>query len=184
MDPINAILKTLSFHWTTVLIFFSTVSSFLSLATSQTSIYFSSAGKQNQKTLTRRLFIFTLILLQVIPKVLAFQAFVFGVVKEPNAVMPVIWILPFLSSLFKSLTMTAVFSLSLKSCLTLNLSPFIFTRIDEVKMKTVDANFNEENHNKRCMITKFGKYHVIFDSLSLLENFVLVMCGSIGKSKL
>ena len=71
-------------HWTTILIIFSSISSILSLVGSQVSIYFSSPEKRNQKTTKIRAFIFTLILFQVLPKLMACQIFAFGVIGDDN----------------------------------------------------------------------------------------------------
>ena len=71
-------------HWTTILIIFSCISSVLSLVGSQVSIYFSSPEKRNQKTTKIRIFIFTLILFQVLPKLMACQIFAFGVIGAYN----------------------------------------------------------------------------------------------------
>ena len=96
-------LKYLEDNWTTLLITSSTVASISSLAGSQTSIYFSSPTKRNQKTLTTRTFIFTIIILQVIPKVLAFQMFAFGVIGSINyeMIFIVLFFLPIIIVIFK-----------------------------------------------------------------------------------
>ena len=175
---VKKIINEVSSNWTVILITSSTVSSLVSLASSQTSIYFSSPGKQAQKTLTMRAFIFTMILLQVVPKVLACQAFVFGVIQYPDAILPVFFILPSLSSLFKSLLiwLASGCSLTWKSLWRLNFSPFIFRRIDR-RIRAMDNTSSSGNVSK---VTQNGKYHIIFDILSLLENSSLVFSGSFG----
>ena len=175
---LKKIINEVSSNWTVILITSSTISSLVSLASSQTSIYFSSPGKQTQKTLTTRTIIFTVILLQVVPKVLACQAFVFGVIKYPDAILPVFFILPCLSSVFKSLLiwLASGCSLTWKSLWRLNLSPFIFRRIDR-RIRAMDNPSSSGNVSK---ITQNGKYHVIFDILSMLENSAFVFSGSFG----
>ena len=80
LEIIKSILNYYLAHKTTLLIIFSITSSLISLAGSQTAIYFANPRKRNQKTLTTRIFIFFCILLQVLPKILAFQLFSFGLV--------------------------------------------------------------------------------------------------------
>ena len=82
LDP--SWIRYINKHWTTILIVFSCISSILSLVGSQVSIYFSSPEKRNQKTTKIRIFIFTLILFQVLPKLMACQIFAFGVIGGYN----------------------------------------------------------------------------------------------------
>lgn len=133
-NPVE-ILQHISDHWATLLIVSSTISSLISLAGSQTSIYFAAPGKRNQKALPTRIFIFLVILLQVLLKILAFQLFTFGFIgstlQSPDAMFFVLFFLPMVSSLWK------VFTIWIASCLKLTwkmiwrllLLPFMFTRI-------------------------------------------------------
>ena len=70
--------KRVSDNWTSILIVSSIASSILSLVASQTKIYFTSPGKMTQKTLKNKVMIFVIIMMQVLPKIFAFQAFSFG----------------------------------------------------------------------------------------------------------
>ena len=157
-------------NWTTLLITTSTISSISSLAGSQTSIYFSSPEKRNQKTLTTRVFIFTITILQVIPKVLAFQMFAFGVVglNMPELLFIVLFFLPILSSIWK-ITIIWLFSacrLRWKEVWQLSgIWTFIFTKL------------KYHSNEACCATTRNGRYHILFDSISLLENGLLSFFG-------
>ena len=180
-NPITKVFNTVTANWTTILIVSSTLSSLVSLTASQTSIYFSSEGKQNQKTFTTRTFIFIVIILQVIPKVLAFQAFVFGIIRYPNFILPVCLILPYFSSLLKSFLVWTVSGCSFKinSIWGLLVSPFIMTKLED-KQNLLDDDHSRNEDIQNCVMTETGKNHIIFDILSFLENAALVITGSIG----
>ena len=180
-NPIKNAVNTVTANWTTILIVSSTLSSLVSLTASQTSIYFSSEGKQNQKTFMARTFIFIVIILQVVPKVLAFQAFVFGVIRYPNFILPVCLILPYSSSLLKSLLIWTVSGRSFKinSIWGLLVSPFIMTKLED-KRNFLDDDHSRIEDGQNCVVTETGKNHIIFDILSVLENAALVITGSKG----
>ena len=71
--PGEKIIKKISANWTTVLILISTISSLLSLGWSQTSLYFASAEKRNQKTIANRTIVFFTLMMQVVSKVWQYQ---------------------------------------------------------------------------------------------------------------
>ena len=75
VDPID-VLTQVSENWTTILLIFSVTSSIISMAGAQSSIYFTKPSKRHQKT---RVFTFLVVLLQVLPKILTFQLYTFGV---------------------------------------------------------------------------------------------------------
>ena len=134
-------------NWTSVLLLFSIVTSLVSLAGAQTAIYFAAPGKRNQKTLPRQIFIFILSMMQVIPKVLACEAFAFGFVasymESPNLMFLALFLLPIILTIWKGCIIWIVHAfwkqncqIALKEMWRLFLSPFFFTRLvkeDEVK---------------------------------------------------
>ena len=75
--PGEKIIKKISANWTTVLILISTISSLLSLGWSQTSLYFASAEKRNQKTIANRTIVFFTLMMQVVSKVWQYQLWSF-----------------------------------------------------------------------------------------------------------
>ena len=116
----------------------------------------------------------------------------------PNAILPVLLILPVTSSLLKIFVIWIVSccSFNLKTSWRLLLSPFIFT---QVKVKEEQSNGKVELSNeingqvnntvepqtsKKCHFTTTGKYHIIFDVTSVLENAALVTSGAIGLKKI
>ena len=189
-NPVE-ILQHISDHWATILIVSSTISSLISLAGSQTSIYFAAPGKRNQKTLPTRIFIFLVILLQVLPKILAFQLFTFGFIgstlQSPDAMFFVLFFLPMVSSLWKvfMIWIASCFKLTWKMIWRLLLSPFMFTRITNPNQMASDENEEEalaENSTtikiSSCVVTENGLYHIVFDVMSLLENCLLAGVGA------
>ena len=75
--PGEKIIQKISANWTTVLILISTISSLLSLGWSQTSLYFASAEKRNQKTIANRTIVFLTLMMQVVSKVWQYQLWTF-----------------------------------------------------------------------------------------------------------
>ena len=183
VEKIKSILNYFLAHKTILLILFSITSSLASLAGSQTAIYFANPRKRNQKTLTTRIFIFFCILLQVLPKILAFQLFSFGFGtkwQNPDAMFFVLFFVPIFSSLWKVTVIWITFchKLTWKMVWKLLLSPFIFTRIANTKQETNKIDIERQTKNKKsASITDNGKYHITFDTLSLLENCVLTFIG-------
>ena len=184
VEKIKSILNYFLAHKTILLVIFSIISSLASLAGSQTAIYFANPRKRNQKTLTTRIFIFFCILLQVLPKILAFQLFSFGLVgtkwQNPDAMFVVLFFMPIFSSMWKVTVIWITFchKLTWKMVWKLLLSPFIFTRIANTKQKTNKIDIEQQGKNKKsASITDNGKYHITFDTLSLLENCLLTFIG-------
>ena len=126
-------------NWTSILIILSIVTSLISLGASQTQIYFTSPGKSNQKTIANTSFIFLIIMLQVLPKLLACQAFSFGLMWSkwhyPDGILVVLLVFPYLSSICKTLIIArllgAFHNVTFEKINQLLLSPFIFTRIEK-----------------------------------------------------
>ena len=121
-------------NWTTILILIGTISSLFSLGWSQTSIYFASQRKREQKTLKTKALVALSFMMQVMPKVLAFQTFTFGVIgsnlNKPDAILWVLFFFPLVSSFWKVFTLWFFFRfLDFKSdWLKFFLSPFILPR--------------------------------------------------------
>ena len=126
-------------NWTSILIIFSIVSSIISLVLSQTRAYFSSPGKISQKNFKTTAMIFTIIILQVLPKLLASQAFIFGVfgskLQMPNAILILLLCYPYMSSALKTLVVFIWLTIFNKKITQFSricdllLSPFVFTRL-------------------------------------------------------
>ena len=146
---VRTLFKDLSTNWTSWLIISSTISSLISLGASQTSIHFAKPGKRNQRTLVNRGFIFIIIMLQVLPKLLASQAFAFGCFGSkfghPDAILIFLFIFPIASAVWKTL-MTALclyassYQLSWHKIQSLFLSPFICTRIEGTNDDVMDQS--------------------------------------------
>ena len=104
-DDMSTMLQKVSDKKTFLLTLFSATSSLLSMATSQTAIYFASIGKERQKSLKNRIFVFIMSLLQVLPKVMACQVFAFGAIGQYNHdhVLPTLFCLPIILSAVKIL---------------------------------------------------------------------------------
>ena len=184
------IIEKLPANWTIILIIFSIISSLLSLIRSQTRIYFAAPGKKNQKSVTNTVLIFMIIMLQVLPKILSFQAFSFGLVGSelqcPDAILVLLLAFPYFSSTWKTLMVALCLSifhkLTFHKIKNLFLSPFIFTRIE--KGDTKDKNQCQiDEKQSGFVMTENGKCHLLFDTMSLMENCVLSITGSyyIGK---
>ena len=126
-------------NWTSILIVSSIVSSILSLVGSQTKIYFTSPGKMTQKTLKNKVMIFVIIMMQVLPKIFAFQAFSFGLLGSelqcPDGILVLLLTFPYLSSTCKTLMVALCLSifhtLRFNKIKRLFLSPFIFTQMEK-----------------------------------------------------
>ena len=128
-------------NWTTILILIGTISSLFSLGWSQTSIYFASQRKRKQKTLKNKALVALSLMMQVMPKVLACQAFAFGVIgsnlNKPDAILWVLFFFPLVSSFWKVFTLWYFFRfLDFKSdWLRFFLSPFILPRSSDGNYK-------------------------------------------------
>ena len=183
LEKIKSILNYFLAHKTVLLIIFSITSSLVSLAGSQTAIYFANPRKRNQKTLTTRIFIFFCILLQVLPKILAFQLFSFGLGTKwhnPDAMFFVLFFIPIFSSMWKVAVIWITFchKLTWKMVWKLLFSPFIFTRIASTKQENNKNDIERQRKIKKLeLITDSGKYHITFDVLSLLENCSMTIIG-------
>ena len=126
-------------NWTSILIVSSIVSSILSLVGSQTKIYFTSPGKMTQKTLKNKVMIFVIIMMQVLAKIFAFQAFSFGLLGSelqcPDGILVLLLAFPYLSSTCKTLMVALCLSifhtLRFNKIKQLFLSPFIFTQMEK-----------------------------------------------------
>ena len=122
-------------NWTSILIVSSIVSSILSLVSSQTKIYFTSPGKMTQKTLKNKVMIFVIIMMQVLPKIFAFQAFSFGLLgsglQRPDGILVLLLAFPYLSSTCKTLMVSIFHTLRFDKIKQLFLSPFIFTQMEK-----------------------------------------------------
>ena len=136
---VRTLFKDLSTNWTSWLIISSTISSLISLGASQTSIHFATPGKRNQRTLVNRVLIFIIIMLQVLPKLLASQAFAFGCFGSkfghPDAILLFLFFFPIASAVWKTLMIALClyasrYQLSWHKIQSLFLSPFICTRIE------------------------------------------------------
>ena len=162
---------------------FSVSSSILSMAASQTAKYFVSCGKEEQKTITNRIFYGSSIILQTLAKVIVYQTFAFGVVgyafKEPRWIMVALLVLPVLMSIFKILTLLGFIFIKKRltksdnenvewsmiktpsyiACL-LFTSTFVLIRIEGYKNTTSDS----EPLNRK---TKTAKGDLISESFSL-----------------
>ena len=142
-------------NWTSVLLLFSILTSLVSLSGAQTAIYFAAPGKRNQKTLPRQAFIFVLSMMQVVPKVLACEAFAFGFVasymESPNLMFLALFFLPIVLTIWKGCIIWIGHSierrncqLALKEAWRIFLSPFFFTiLVKEVEVK--DEDIDEED---------------------------------------
>ena len=128
-------------NWNTVLILIGTISSLFSLGWSQTSIYFASQRKRKQKTLKNKALVALSLMMQVMPKVLACQAFTFGLIgsnlNKPDAILWVLFFFPLVSSFWKVFTLWYFFRfLDFKSdWLKFFLSPFILPRSSDDNYK-------------------------------------------------
>ena len=127
--------KRVSDNWTSILIVSSIASSILSLVSSQTKIYFTSPGKMTQKTLKNKVMIFVIIMMQVLPKIFAFQAFSFGLLgsglQRPDGILVLLLTFPYLSSTCKTLMVSIFHTLRFDKIKQLFLSPFIFTQMEK-----------------------------------------------------
>ena len=131
--------KSVTDNWTSILIVSSIASSILSLVASQTKIYFTSAGKMNQKSLKNKVMIFVIIMMQVLPKILAFQAFSFGLLGSelqcPDGILVLLLAFPYFSSTCKTLMVALCLSifhtLRFRKIKQIFLSPFIFTQMEK-----------------------------------------------------
>ena len=184
VEKIKSVLNYYLAHKTILLIMFSITSSLVSLAGSQTAIYFANPRKRNQKTLTTRIFIFFCILLQVLPKILAFQLFSFGLVgtkwQNPDAMFFVLFFMPIFSSIWKVTVIWITFchNLTWKMVCQLLLSPFIFTRIAMTNQENNKNDIKQQRREKKsAFITDNGKYHITFDVLSFIENCSMTIIG-------
>ena len=128
-------------NWNTVLILIGTISSLFSLGWSQTSIYFASQRKRKQKTFKNKALVALSLMMQVMPKVLACQAFTFGLIgsylNKPDAILLVLFFFPLVSSFWKVFTLWLFFRfLDFKSdWLKFFLSPFILPRSSDDSYK-------------------------------------------------
>ena len=175
-------------NWTSILIVFSIASSILSLVASQTKIYFTSPGKMTQKTLKNKVMIFVIIMMQVLPKILAVQAFSFGLLGSelqcPDGILVLLLAFPYLSSTCKTLMVALCLSifhtLRFDKIKQLFLSPFIFTQMEKDEDKD---EIGESVKKEQCFLTETGICHLLFDVTSLLENCALSITGAfyIGK---
>ena len=147
-------LDHVSDNWTGILIISSIVSSLLSLVGSQTKIYFTSPGKMNQKSFKNSAMIFTIIMLQVLPKIMAFQTFSFGLVgselKCPDGILILLLVFPYFSATWKTLLVALCLfiyhKLTFEKVKQLFLSPFIFTQIEK------DDLGDDDNGGKLCLV--------------------------------
>ena len=134
-------------NWNTVLILIGTISSLFSLGWSQTSIYFASQRKRKQKTLKNKALVALSLMMQVMPKVLACQAFAFGVIgsylNKPDAILLVLFFFPLVSSFWKVFTLWVFFRfLDIKSDWSrFFLSPFILPRSSDGNYKQGISKF-------------------------------------------
>ena len=149
VENFATLVKDISTNWTSWLIIFSTMSSLISLGSSQTSIHFAAPGKRNQKTLVNRVFIFIIIMFQVMPKLLAGQAFAFGTFGSklgyPDAILVFLFCFPIASAVWKTLMVAmclylSSYELSWFKIKNLFLSPFICTRIESTKNDVMDQS--------------------------------------------
>ena len=175
-------------NWTSILIVSSIASSILSLVVSQTKIYFASPGKMNQKSLKNKVMIFVIIMMQVLPKILAVQAFSFGLLGSelqcPDGILVLLLAFPYFSSTCKTLMVALCLSilktLRFKKIKQIFLSPFIFTQMEKDEDKD---EIGESVKKEQCFLTETGICHLLFDVTSLLENCALSITGAfyIGK---
>jgi hypothetical protein len=160
---VRTLFKDLSTNWTSWLIISSTISSLISLGASQTSIHFATPGKRNQRTLVNRVLIFIIIMLQVLPKLLASQAFAFGCFGSkfghPDAILVFLFFFPIASAVWKTLMIAlclyaSSYQLSWHKIQSLFLYPFICTRIEETNDDVMDQS-NSKNKNSSISIFLF-----------------------------
>merc|ERR1712051_1161102 len=149
----------------------------------------------NQKSLKNKVMIFVIIMMQVLAKIFAFQAFSFGLLGSelqcPDGILVLLLAFPYLSSTCKTLMVALCLSifhtLRFNKIKQLFLSPFIFTQMekDEVSEDIAAENIDNQDDEKRsgCVLTETGKCHLLFDVTSLLENCALSITGAfyIGK---
>ena len=59
----------------------------------------------------------------------------------------------------------------------------MFTRISKPNSKKTDIEMGPKIDRPSCHVTENGKYHILFDAMSLVENCLLTVVGGIYVSK-
>ena len=172
----------------------SIITSFISMATTLTRTYFSKPGRDSYQNLQRFLTYFLSIILQVMPKLLAYQVFAFGFIGSlsPGFIIPSLVVIPMILCFVRAMVYYCYNEhfrpnyihprKKLKACLLFGFSTvYTFNEQDFYKNENDNPKESDKDDKKQSSKKSNRKNllycHLVFDSFSLLENFCLAIDG-------